>query len=64
MAYLAPFFMRILPHCFRSTRGPFSRYFSGSHVCQTWAGSTTWSSTLMIFGRSTASPIGSKGAQY
>src|SRR6202035_5460123 len=23
-----------------------------SHVCQTWAGSTTWSSTLTIFGKS------------
>src|SRR5205807_3102683 len=40
------------PHRLRSTWGPFSRYFSGSHVCQTCDGSTTWSSTLMIFGSS------------
>src|SRR5436190_10116879 len=40
------------PHRFRSTWGPFSRYFAGSHVCQTCDGSTTWSSTLMIFGSS------------
>src|SRR5436190_14003416 len=45
------------PHRFRSTWGPFSRYFSGSHVCQTCDGSTTWSSTLMIFG---SSSIGAK----
>src|SRR5216684_3732996 len=34
----------------RSTRGPRSRNLGGSHACQTWAGSTTWSSTLMILG--------------
>ena len=34
----------------RSTFGPRSRYFAGSHGSQTCAGSTTWSSTLMIFG--------------
>src|SRR5438874_4984276 len=45
------------PHRLRSTWGPFSRYFSGSHVCQTCDGSTTWSSTLMIFG---SSSIGAK----
>src|SRR3954453_19848433 len=36
----------------RSERGPLSRYFAGSQVCQRWAGSTTWSSTLTIFGSS------------
>src|SRR6476469_135963 len=41
----------------RFTRGPCSRYFSGSHVCQTCAGSTTWSSTLMIFGSSIRSSV-------
>src|SRR5206468_7266772 len=45
------------PHRLRSTWGPFSRYFWGSHVCQTCDGSTTWSSTLMIFG---SSSIGSQ----
>ena len=33
-----------------STRGPMSRYFFGRRDCQTSAGSTTWSSTEMIFG--------------
>src|SRR5437764_15273373 len=46
------------PHLFFSTCGPFSRYFSGSHVCQTCGGSTTWSSTLMIFGSSSIAPYG------
>ena len=34
----------------RSTCGPRSRNFAGSHVCHRWAGSTTWSSTLTIRG--------------
>ena len=50
MSYLAPERCLKPPHFFRSTRGPRSRYFSGSQVCQTWGGSTTWSSTLMILG--------------
>src|SRR5579863_3112664 len=50
MSYLAPDRCWKLPHRLRSTRGPRSRYFSGSHVCHTWGGSTTWSSTLMILG--------------
>src|ERR1700730_5456310 len=36
----------------RSTLGPRSRNFGGSQVSQRWGGSTTWSSTLMIFGSS------------
>ena len=40
-----------LPEKWRE-RGPRSRHFEGNHVCQTWGGSTTWSSTLMIFGSS------------
>src|SRR3954454_9098337 len=36
----------------RSERGPFSRYLAGSQVCQRCGGSTTWSSTLTIFGSS------------
>src|SRR5215471_851011 len=39
----------------RSTLGPRSRYRSGSQVSQTWGGSTTWSSTLMILGITTES---------
>ncbi|GAA3106940.1 hypothetical protein GCM10010449_32370 [Streptomyces rectiviolaceus] len=34
----------------RTTRGPLSRYRAGSRSCQTWAGSTVWSSTEMILG--------------
>ena len=40
------------PQRARSTRGPCSRIRSGSRSCQRCAGSTTWSSTLMIFGSS------------
>src|SRR5215831_16689420 len=40
------------PHRARSMRGPRSRIFAGSLSCQRCAGSTTWSSTLMIFGMS------------
>src|SRR4051812_603713 len=36
----------------RTTFGPRSRYLAGSQRSNTCAGSTTWSSTLMIFGRS------------
>src|SRR5665213_552451 len=50
--YLAPGLCENAPQRLRSTRGPFSRYFSGNQVCHTCAGSTTWSSTLMIFGSS------------
>ena len=44
----------------RSMRGPSARCCSGSQVCQRCAGSTTWSSTLTIFGssRSIGSPFG------
>src|SRR3954463_697265 len=52
IVYRAPGLSRKSPHRLRSMRGPCSRYFSGSHVCQTCDGSTTWSSTLMIFGSS------------
>lgn len=42
-------------------RGPMSRYLDGSRSCQTWGGSTVWSSTEMIFGKvsmfSTVAPI-------
>src|SRR5262245_59935316 len=37
-------------------RGPRSRYFCGSQVCHTCDGSTTWSSTLMIFGSAMTLP--------
>src|ERR1700681_898783 len=36
----------------RTMRGPTSRYLAGSRSCHTSAGSTTWSSTEMINGRS------------
>lgn len=32
-------------------RGAVSRYFFGSLSCQTFGGSTVWSSTEMIFGK-------------
>ena len=35
-------------------RGPRARHFSGSQVCHTCGGSTTWSSTLMIRGSAMA----------
>src|SRR3974390_2430620 len=54
MSYLAPDRCLNEPHRLRSTRGPRSRYFSGSQVCQTWGGSTTWSSTLMILANAMA----------
>src|SRR6185437_8123400 len=42
---------RIAPMCRRSMCGPRSRNLAGSHRSHVCAGSTTWSSTLMIFGR-------------
>src|ERR1700728_4164200 len=39
----------------RSTRGPRSLNLAGSQDCHTCAGSTTWSSTLMILGIETSS---------
>src|ERR1700722_7636552 len=57
MSYLAPERCLKLPHCLRSTRGPRSRHFFGSHVCHTWGGSTTWSSTLMILGSAMTSRV-------
>src|SRR5256885_16221575 len=59
MSYFAPLTSVILPKRSRTMRGPFSLYFSGSHACQTWAGSTTWSSTLMILGSSTTLTLAS-----
>ena len=50
--YFAPGLCENAPQRLRSMRGPFSRYFCGNQVCHTCAGSTTWSSTLMIFGSS------------
>src|SRR4051794_25321185 len=50
--YFAPGVSLKSPHFLRSTFGPRSRHFSGNQVCQTCGGSTTWSSTLMIFGSS------------
>ena len=52
--------LAMLPMCFidpmprRSTRGPRARKRSGSQRSQRCAGSTTWSSTLMILGSSAA----------
>jgi len=40
----------ISPSPRRTILGPCSRYFAGSHFSQTWAGSTTWSSTETISG--------------
>src|SRR5581483_8664712 len=45
----------------RSTRGPRSRNFSGSHVCHRWGGSTTWSSTLTMRGISGVAVLGLGG---
>src|SRR5215831_15600906 len=49
---------RMVPIPRRSTRGPRSRRLAGSQSRHRWAGSTTWSSTLMILGssRSTLGP--------
>src|SRR5438309_83675 len=52
LTYFAPGLCENAPHRLRSMRGPFSRYFCGNQVCHTCAGSTTWSSTLTIFGSS------------
>src|SRR5712691_6812151 len=52
LTYFAPGLCENAPHRLRSMRGPRSRYFCGNQVCHTCAGSTTWSSTLTIFGSS------------
>src|SRR5438132_8619276 len=52
LTYFAPGLCENAPHRLRSIRGPVSRYFCGNQVCHTCAGSTTWSSTLTIFGSS------------
>ena len=50
--YEAPVASEKSPHRARSTRGPRSRIEAGRRSCHKCGGSTTWSSTLMIFGSS------------
>src|SRR4051794_36872057 len=57
ISYFAPPFSLNPPHFLRTIFGPRSRNLSGSHVCQTCGGSTTWSSTLMILGSSATTAI-------
>src|SRR4051812_26370655 len=58
-SYFAPGLCTKGAQLWRSTRGPWSRYFSGNQVCHTCGGSTTWSSTLMILGKSTTLTLAS-----